>query len=369
MLKSAYIHIPFCKNICSYCDFCKNYYNKKIVIDYLTALKKEVQENYNHETLNTIYVGGGTPSCLSNNELDLLFEITGLFKLEKIYEFTFECNYEDITEELLIKLKENKVNRLSIGLQTFNEKFSSFLERKIDKIKMIEKVNLCKKYFNNINVDLMYAIGNETINDLKQDIEEFIKLDVTHISTYALIKEEHTKLNIINFEDIDEETQSNMYYEIVNSLKQNGYIHYEVSNFAKSGYESKHNTVYWNNDNYYGFGAGASGFVNNIRYDNTKSIFKYINHNRLLNREVLTINQLIDDEIMLNLRKIDGINKKVFEKKYSININDIFNISLLVKDELIEENDENIFIKEEYLFVSNEVILRFLNAKDNKKNT
>lgn len=363
MLKSAYIHIPFCKNICSYCDFCKNYYNKKIVIDYLTALKKEVLENYNHETLNTIYVGGGTPSCLSNNELDLLFEITGLFKLEKIYEFTFECNYEDITEELLIKLKENKINRLSIGLQTFNEKFSSFLQRKIDKIKMIENVTLAKKYFDNINVDLMYAINNETINDLKKDIEEFIKLDVAHISTYALIREEHTKLSINEFEEIDEELQASMYYEIVSKLKQNGYNHYEVSNFSKKGYEAKHNMVYWNNDNYYGFGAGASGFIDNIRYDNTKSVFNYINGNRITNKEILSFDELMEDEIMLGLRKTLGIDKMRFKEKYKRNILDIFNYKLLVEQGFINETLESIFIPSKYLFTQNEIIIMFLETK------
>lgn len=363
MLKSAYIHIPFCKNICSYCDFCKNYYNKKIVVDYLNELKKEVLENYNNETLSTIYIGGGTPSCLSNDELDKLFDITALFNLEKAYEFTFECNYEDITEELLIKLKKNKINRLSIGLQTFNEKFSSFLERKIDKEKMIENINLSKKYFDNINVDLMYAIGNQTIDELKMDIEEFIKLDVAHISTYALIKEEHTKLNIIKFEDLDDEIQSNMYYEIVKKLKQHGYNHYEISNFARSGYESKHNIVYWNNDNYYGFGAGASGFINNIRYDNTKSIIKYINGVRVINKEILSIEELIDDEVMLGLRKTNGINKIEFQTKYKKKITNLFNYADLLEKGYIKENDINVFIPLKHLFVQNEIIIMFLETK------
>ena len=367
LVNSVYIHIPFCKNICSYCDFCKNYYNKKIVIDYLKELKKDVEEQYGHETLNTIYIGGGTPSCLSNEELKLLFEITGLFKLEEVYEFTFECNYEDITDELLIKLKENKINRLSIGIQTFNEKYSAFLERKIDKKKMIEKVNLSKKYFDNINVDLMYAIGDETFDELKQDIEEFIKLDVSHISTYALIKEEHTKLNVSDFKEVDDELQARMYYEIINKLNQGGYNQYEISNFSKIGYESKHNMVYWNNNNYYGFGAGASGFIKNVRYDNTKSVFNYISGNRVLSKEVLTTTQLIDDEIMLNLRKTSGINKKDFQKKYGTSIDEVFNLSLLIKDGLIVEKNNNIFIAKKYLFVCNEIILLFLQTKDNKK--
>lgn len=360
-VKGIYIHIPFCNKICSYCDFCKNFYNEKIVEDYLNTLSKEVECNYKNECVNTIYIGGGTPSSLSIQMLDKLFSIINKIKLTDDYEFTFECNYEDITEELLIKLNDNNVNRLSIGLQTFNKKFESILERMIDKEKMINNVFLAKKYFNNINVDLMYAIPGETKEDLVNDINEFLKLDVPHISTYALIFEEHTKLNLSNFEEINEDLQNEMYYLIINKLKEKGYKHYEISNFAKENYESKHNLIYWNNDRYYGFGAGASGFIGNIRYDNTKSIFKYIKENNK-NEEELSEKELMNDEVMLNLRKTDGINKKIFFEKFNKEIKNVFNYKELLINGLIIETDENIFINEKYLFVSNEIIVRFLES-------
>lgn len=361
-VKSAYIHIPFCKNICSYCDFCKNYYNEKIVLNYLKELKKEVKENYKGDVLDTLYIGGGTPSCLSIKQLDILFDIIRMFNLNKSYEFTFECNYEDINDVLLRKLKENNVNRISIGLQTFNKKFKDVLKRNIDKRKMMNKVSLAKKYFDNINVDLMYALDNQNIEDLKQDILDFISLKVNHISTYCLMVEENTKLYLNKTKEIDEDMQNKMYNLINNILTSNGYKHYEISNFSLPGFESKHNLAYWNNKNYYGFGAGASGFVSNERYDNTKSVFNYIKGKRKVYEEKIDKNQMIKDEVMLGFRKTNGIDKLVFLNKYGISIDKVFNIESLIKEGLLEENKTSIFIPLKYLFVSNEIILKVISS-------
>ena len=362
MIKSCYVHIPFCKNICSYCDFCKNYYDDIIVTKYLNNLKSEININYKGEILNTLYIGGGTPSSLSKNNLKILFDIIKLLKLNSSYEFTFECNYEDINEELLVILKNNRVNRISIGIQTFNEKFSKILNRSINKKDMIEKINLTKRYFSNINIDLMYAIPGESVNDLVNDLKIIKKLNVSHISTYALILEEHTNLMFQDIKEIEDDTQNKMYYLIVDYLKEYGYKHYELSNFSKKGCKSKHNLVYWNNINYYGFGAGASGFIDNVRYDNTKSIFRYNNGITKIMEEKLTKEELIKDEVMLGLRKIKGINILKFEEKYKLPINNIFDISSLIKDKVLILKNNNLFIPEKYLFVSNEIILKLLDT-------
>ena len=362
MIKACYIHIPFCKNICSYCDFCKNYYNENIVNNYLEALKKEIINDYKNEELDTLYVGGGTPSSLSYNNLNKLFNIFSILKLAKDYEFTFECNYEDITEELLNILTKNKVNRLSIGIQSFNEGFSKILNRKINKEEMIKKIELAKQYFDNINIDLMYAISNQSLKDLKNDLEELIKLDISHVSTYALIVEEHTKLGIKSIEEVSDDIQNKMYYTICDFFNKHGYEHYELSNFAKKGYYSKHNLTYWNNENYYGFGAGASGFIGNKRYDNTKSILNYINGKRKAYEEEVDKETLIKDEVMLNLRMIKGINKKEFKIKYNLSFEDAFNYKKLILDDILEETDEYIFIPYDKLFVSNEIILMLLDT-------
>ena len=362
MIKSCYIHIPFCKKICSYCDFCKNYYNELVVDNYLDNLKKEISKNYKNEVLDTLYIGGGTPSSLSSKNLNKLIYILKTFKLNQDYEYTFECNYEDINEELLDLLKNNKVNRISIGIQTFNDKFSKVLNRDINKKEMIEKINLTKKYFSNINIDLMYALPGESINDLKMDLEIIKKLDVTHISTYALIIEDHTNLKLQNIKETEDDIQNKMYYLIVDYLKNNGYNHYELSNFAKENYESRHNLTYWNNDNYYGFGAGASGFIDNIRYDNTKSVFKYNYGKTGVYEEKLSLNELMKDEVMLSLRKINGINKNAFYKKYNVLLEGAFDYKKLIRNNFLTETSKNVYINENELFVSNEIIIMFLNS-------
>ena len=362
-IKSMYVHIPFCKKICSYCDFCKNYYNEDVASNYLDALRDEIKECYQGNTINTLYIGGGTPSSLSSDNLDKLFNILSIIRLSNKYEYTFECNYDDITEELLHTLKENKVNRLSIGIQTFNECYEKVLNRNINKKEIIKNVNLAKTYFDNINVDLIYALPDESIANLKLDLDMFTSLGVNHISTYALIIEDNTVLSINGVKELEDEEQKNMYYYIKKFLEDNGYTHYELSNYAKKGFESKHNLTYWNNERYYGFGAGASSFIGNKRYDNTKSITNYIKKkSRIVYEECLDNDQLIKDEVMLNLRKINGINKKVFYKKYGKNINELFLYNELLKDKLIVEDIENIRINDKYLFVSNTIISKFIDT-------
>lgn len=362
MTKSVYIHIPFCNSICSYCDFCKIYYDKKLTTNYLNSLKEEIKKKYKGEFLDTIYIGGGTPSALSINELKELFNIIKLFNINDIYEFTFECNYEDINDELLLLLKEQKVNRLSIGIQSFNEKYEGLLERKIDRKKMLDTINIAKKYFNNINIDLLYGFNNETVKELDDDLNTLLSLNVTHISTYCLILEKHTKLYVKNIKEESDDIQNNMYYRIVNTLKNNGYNHYEISNFSKKGYSSKHNLVYWNNENYYGFGLGASGFISNLRYNNTKNIHDYINKKYILDIEMIDKKQMIKDEVMLNLRKISGINKEMFYKKYNKYFDELFDIKFLLDNNFIVENNTNIYIPEDKLFISNEIIINVLDG-------
>ncbi len=361
-LRSAYIHIPFCKKICSYCDFCKVFYDDKKAKKYISALEKEILTSYKNEPLETIYVGGGSPSSLSIENLNNLFKVLKRLKLKDSYEFTFECNYEDITDQLLLLLKKNRVNRLSIGLQTFNSKYEKILNKKIDKDLMIKNVNLCKEYFNNVNVDLIYALPDEKMDDLENDLNEIIKLNVNHISTYALIIEEHTILYVNNFKELNDDAQSKMYYKIVEKLKSNGYVHYEISNFSKPGFSSCHNLAYWNNYRYYGFGAGASGFINNIRYDNTKSVDNYINGKRIVYKEKINKKTEINDYVMLSLRKINGIDKLSFKNKYNKRIEDVFDYKKLVDDKLLMENKNNLFIPSDKLFVSNEIIIRLLDS-------
>lgn len=254
-------------------------------------------------------------------------------------------------------LKENKVNRLSIGIQTFNERFSKLLKRDICKKDMIDKINLSKNYFDNINVDLMYALDKETIKELEEDLNIFLSLNVSHISTYCLIIEPNTVLGIKDYEEASDELQSKMYELICKTFKENGYNHYEISNFAKENYESKHNLTYWNNNCYYGFGAGASSFIDKTRNTNTKSVNNYINGKRTFYVEKIEKKQMMQDEVMLNLRKIEGLNKDKFYLKYNVLFDDVFDISFLLDNKLLIFDGKNIKIPEDKLFISNEIIV------------
>lgn len=360
--KSVYIHIPFCDSICSYCDFCKFIKNEEWINKYLDVLEKEINAKYKGEILDTIYIGGGTPSCLNIKELTKLFNIIKLFKKSKNCEFTFECNIENITEEKLKLLYEFGVNRLSIGIQTFDEKYLKFLNRNHKKKDIIEKINLSKKIgFKNINIDLIYALPNQTLEELNNDIDEFLKLDITHISTYSLIIEPNTKVFIENYKNIDEDLDYQMYKLLCNKLKDKGYNHYEISNFAKGGYESKHNLTYWNNNEYYGFGLGASGYINNIRYDNTRNFNKYLNNEYVKESHKLDKIETIENEFILGFRKINGIDKKTFKTKYNKDIKSIEVVNKLLRENKLLEDKKNIYINPNYIYVSNDVLIEFIN--------
>lgn len=357
-MNAAYIHIPFCQSICSYCDFPKFFYNENWVDQYLNILKDEINQTYKGEILKTIYIGGGTPSCLNLKQLKKLIDIISLFKTDNP-EITMEVNIENITTDKLEIIK-NKVNRISIGIQSFNEDVKLYLERHHKNEETKEKIKLIKNMGFNINVDLIYAVENQTISDLKKDLDEFIKLDVNHISTYSLIIEPKTKLYISKKENIDEQLDYEMYEYIKSKLKENNYIHYEISNFSKKGFCSKHNIVYWNNEEYYGFGLGASGYINKTRYENTKSLNKYLNKEFIFESHLLDIKEQIENELILGFRKIKGINKEIFLKKYNKNLIEMFNIKKLIEEGKLIENNEYIYISEKYLYVQNDILINFI---------
>ena len=360
MTTSAYIHIPFCDNICTYCDFCKRYSYSNLVNNYLEALEKDIKDNYKGELLRTIYIGGGTPSSLNITELNKLMKIIKLLKLDSNYEFTFECNPENITEEKLVLLKENGINRISLGIESTNNKFLKYLGRSHDFNLVKEKIKLMKKYFNNINVDLIYALPNETISDLKKDLQNIVKLDVNHVSTYSLEIHDNTILGIKKIENISEDIDSEMYEVICRYLKEHGYNHYEVSNFCKGDTYSKHNMVYWKNSEYYGFGLGASGYINNIRYTNTRSMYNYVNKKRIIYQEKVSKKDNISYALILGFRLINGINKKEFEEKYGVLLIKQFNIKDLLKQGYLIDDGLNIKISYDKIYVENSILENFV---------
>lgn len=360
-MKSIYIHIPFCDAICSYCDFCKFIKNDSWIDKYLDELNKEITLRYKGELIETLYIGGGTPSCLNIEQLTKLFDILKVIKISKNIEFTFECNIESINYDKLNLLYLNGVNRLSIGVQTFNDKYLNYIGRNHTKNEVKEKIAIAKDIgFKNINIDLMYAFPGQTLNELNSDIDEFLKLDITHISTYSLIIEPNTKLYINREKNIDEDLDYEMYKLICKRLKEKNYNHYEISNFSKKGYESRHNLIYWNNLEYYGFGIGASGYVNGKRYDNTKSLNKYFLGIYIEEERNISLKEQIENEFILGLRKIYGIDKQTFKLKYNIEIKSIEIVNKLLKSNKLLENKKNIYINPKYIYVSNDILIEFI---------
>ncbi|HAX62934.1 MAG TPA: coproporphyrinogen III oxidase [Firmicutes bacterium] len=356
---SIYIHIPFCNSICTYCDFCKIFYNKKYINDYLNNLEQEIKVRYKSEIVNTIFIGGGTPSSLDDEELIRLMNIIEIFKLNDNYEFTVECNIESITENKLKIMKKYGVNRISIGVESFDNSIIKLLGRNHTKKDVYNKMGIVKRYFSNINIDLIYAAYDD-INILKSDIDCFLKLDIPHISTYSLIIEDNTMLKINGMKNIDEDIDYEMYKYIEDALEKNDYIHYEISNYAKNGYQSKHNLVYWNNEEYYGFGLSSTSYINNERITNTKNLRKYLNGEYLDTSVYEDKDIRMENEIMLGLRKLDGIDLDRFKEKFNVSLEDIYNIDNLISEGYLVKEDNYIKINKKYMYISNEIIVRIL---------
>ncbi len=338
-----YIHIPFCKQKCYYCDFIS--YSKKdcLIESYIKVLCQEIKQglvdlknskiNYK---ITTIYIGGGTPSYIESKYikdiLNIIYKETKTLKIEfDNPEVTIEVNPGTITESKIKDYKKIGINRLSIGLQTVNDKLLKQIGRIHDVGQFLETFNLARKVgIKNINVDLMLGLPNQTIQDLKDSLEKVLQLNPEHISVYSLILEENTPLyNIINKKELqlpNENIERNMYWYVKNTLELNGYNHYEISNFAKSGYTSKHNVNCWKQKQYRGFGTSAHSYVNSVRFSNIENLEQYIknieNGNFSKNIIVHEKQKLIDikkEFMLLGLRMIDGISIQEFKTKFKEN--------------------------------------------------
>ena len=352
-MESVYIHIPFCKSICSYCDFCKMYYHGPWVTKYLNALAKEVEERYEGDLIKTLYIGGGTPSSLNVKDIKYLFEIVSKFNLSEDCEITFECNLNDLNEELLLTLKE--------GIESFNEDILKFMERNHTFEEASYAIKLARYYgFDNINVDLIYGIPGETLKVLKKDLEMILELKPDHISTYSLIVEDHTKIGNMGIIPIPEELDASMYELICDRLKKENFIHYEVSNFSLENKQSKHNLTYWDNNEYYGFGMSAAGYIHGVRYENTKTLNDYFEGKWIKTQDILSKEDIMYNELMLGFRKMSGISLREFYNKYKINMQEAFDLREVLKEKELIVKDEYIFVNPKYIYVMNEILIKII---------
>ena len=348
-----YIHMPFCKRKCYYCDFISFENKQNEIGQYCKALIKEIQHESKNikESVSTIYVGGGTPSFVDANYVKQIIEVLkSNYYIQKNAEITVEINPGTVNEEKLKKYKEAGVNRLSIGLQSTKNQ----LLKQIGRIHTFEEFlfsyNLARKIgFQNINVDLMLGLPNQTLEDLEDSLKQIIKIAPEHISLYSLIVEKNTQIEkMINNGEIilpEEELERNMYWKTKEILEKNNYKHYEISNYAKEGYESKHNSNCWKQKEYLGFGVAAHSYYQNKRYCNINSIEEYcknIEDNNIRNNritcEIQTNEEKRKEYMLLGLRMIDGINIQEFKNKFIDNPIYVFHKELekLVKENLIE---------------------------------
>ena len=362
---SAYIHIPFCEHICYYCDFNKVFLEGQPVDEYIEALLKEARLALRQnpvEKMETLYVGGGTPTSLTASQLERL--LSGLREILPYYngEFTVEANPGDLTADKLDVMKNYGVNRLSMGVQTFDDRLLKKIGRKHTAQDVYDTIQLLEeKDFSNVTIDLIYALPGQSLESFRDTVTRALALDLPHYALYSLILENQTMfMNWVRRGKMhlpEQELEAQMYAETIDAMEKAGRKQYEISNFAKPGFESQHNLVYWNNQNYFGLGAGASGYLGNRRYKNRGPIQHYLKSLKndqlpVLEEEILTQKAQIEEEMFLGLRKILGVDKTVFENRFGFSMMDVYGdvIEKLKQQKLITETDSGVCLTEEGLF-------------------
>lgn len=365
MTKNAYIHIPFCSGgKCNYCSFV-SYARLDLKDAYLNALKKQICAEYKKEKLNTLYLGGGTPSLLSLDEVKSLLD---LFTFENDAEITMEINPNDANLDYFKPLKTIGINRLSIGSQTFNDSILQIIGRRHNSAQIISALNNAKASgFNNISLDLIYGLPNQGIEEFESDLKQIIELNPQHVSLYGLKIEEGCafyKRPPNNLPDND--MQADMYLKAVELLTNAGFVHYEVSNFALFTppahiYPSRHNLNYWDANSYYGFGCSASGYLSGIRYTNESSLEKYIESPlEKAEEQILTDLDKLEEAIFLGLRKIDGIDINEINSKFGINFEKKYVQVLNKYSKYFIKSQNNYALNLGGILISNEILSEFI---------
>ena len=368
---SAYVHIPFCTQICYYCDFSKVFIKNQPVDAYLEHLIQETR-SYEIGKLRTLYIGGGTPTALSAQQLAyLLTELPKVMDLSEVEEFTIEANPGDLDPDKIAVLKESQVNRVSLGVQTFDNKMLKKIGRSHQEQDIYDNIRHLKQAgFDNISIDLIYALPGQTMDQVKENVAKAIDLDIPHMSLYSLILENHTVfMNRMRRGKLPlpkEELEAEMFEYIIEELEKAGFEHYEISNFSKPGFESRHNLVYWDNAEYYGLGAGASGYVDGIRYKNHGPIRHYLEAveagKARITEEYLTLEEKMEEELFLGLRKKTGVSKARFEEKFGISFDQRYGqvVASLTELGLLVPDDKQVRMTKRGLFLGDTVAEKFI---------
>ena len=368
---SAYVHIPFCTQICYYCDFSKVFIKNQPVDSYLEHLLQEFH-SYDIQKLRTLYIGGGTPTALSASQLEVLLEgLTKNLDLSMLEELTIEANPGDLDADKIAVLQNSAVNRVSLGVQTFDDKMLKKIGRSHTEKDIYENIDRLKLAgFDNISIDLIYALPGQTMDQVKDNVVKAIALDIPHMSLYSLILENHTVfMNRMRRGKLPlpkEELEAEMFEYIIAELERAGFEHYEISNFSKQGFESRHNLMYWDNAEYYGIGAGASGYVDGVRYKNHGPIRHYLKAveegSARINEEHLSQREQMEEEMFLGLRKKSGVSMARFEEKFERSFQELYGdiVKDLIQQGLMQLDGDRVRMTKRGLFLGDTVAERFI---------
>ncbi len=373
---SLYLHIPFCRKKCSYCDFISAPQSEEVQTKYISALCKEIDawKDYllNH-TISTIFIGGGTPGILSERNMNILFTHLSTLNISSNLEFSMECNPESVTREKLHCMKEFGVNRISIGLQSTHDDELALLGRCHSyKDFLYSYENIRAEGFQNTNIDLMFSLPNQTPERYLQSLKKIIALKPEHISAYSLIIEDNTLLQKQIDEGIyalpSEDFYIDMYRQSIHLLRQNGYFQYEISNFSKPNFECKHNIVYWERQNYLGLGVSAASFIENRRFTNTSSIQEYQNHcthspDSILTASPISLEEEFEETIFLGLRMNKGLSLLKLKSDFPDFVNAVFFKtleSLESRNLMLRTSDDVISLTQKGIEISNQIFLELL---------
>ncbi len=366
MKNGLYIHVPFCKTKCGYCDFYR-ITDLSLVSAYVGALQREIKSIGDDAEIGTVYVGGGSPSVIGAGNIGLILkDIRDFLKLDNVEEITVECNPEDVNAELIEVLKENGVTRVSLGVQSLNNDMLRLMNRRHSASKVTDVVGMLKSNgFDNISVDIIFGLPKCGTYNLTEDIDKFINLDVDHISAYALSYEKSTVFSDMlsrgKIEKLPDDEVTAQYEQIIAALNVAGYEHYEISNFARAGKLSKHNCLYWSRNPYYGLGPSASGFDGTTRYRNVADVEKYVVNTltgmECTEKEQLTSDDVYNEVVMLGMRTKFGVARDVLSglgKKYV----DYFEekVQRFMQDGSVVLRDGAYIIDEKKWFVSDNIL-------------
>lgn len=377
-IRGVYIHIPFCHQICNYCDFNKVFFKNQPVDAYIESVGEEMrlyvaEQPGRFNNVETIFLGGGTPTALTAAQITRLLELVRTYiPQQTVVEFTSEANPDELSRDKLEALFAGGVNRLSMGVQSFDEGLLKKIGRTHSNEHVFNTVALAKEVgFTNISIDLMYGLPNQTLEQWQHTLQAALTLDLPHFSAYSLLVEPKTvfyiQYNKGKLALPTEDLEATMYGHLIDEMERHGLKQYEISNFAKDGYASVHNKIYWDNDEYAGFGAGAHGYVDGVRYSNHGPIKKYMDalangEKPIIHEHTVTSDERLEEQMFLGLRKTDGVTHDEFMRKFGVPMIDVFGdvIASEVELERLIHDEDGVRLTRRGRFIGNEVFQQFL---------